>query len=93
MAAERQWREREARRRRTARRQQQRGQRNTEAAEDSPAPSTNNVPTHAPLDAQIVLVGKSKHTDSYIRTNNRRVKKELEIFPILAAGSKGNIVM
>jgi len=29
----------------------------------------------------------SKHTDSYIRTNNRRLKKELEIFPILVAGS------
>jgi len=29
------------------------------------------------------VFGTSKHTDSYIQTNNRRVKKELEIFPIL----------
>ena len=33
-----------------------------------------------------VRVGTSKHTDSYIRTNNRSVKKELQLFAILAAG-------
>jgi len=32
----------------------------------------------------------SKHIDSYIWTNNRHVKKELEIFPILVAGSVGH---
>ena len=32
------------------------------------------------------VVGTSKHTDSYILTNNRRVKKELQLFAILAAG-------
>ncbi len=34
------------------------------------------------------VFGTSKHTDSYIRNNNRRVKKELQIFAILVAGSK-----
>ena len=34
------------------------------------------------------VFGTSKHTDSYIWTNNRRVKKELQIlFAILAAGT------
>ncbi len=33
------------------------------------------------------VFGTSKHTDSYIRNNNRRVKKELQIFAILVAGS------
>jgi sRNA-binding protein len=90
MAAARQWREREARRRRTARRQQ-RGRRNTEAAADSPAPSAN-APTHAPSDAQ-TRVGMSKHTDSYIRTNNRLVKKELQIFAILVAGMVAGVIL
>jgi hypothetical protein len=35
------------------------------------------------------VFGTSKHTDSYIRNNNRRVKKELQIFAILAAGTAG----
>ena len=35
------------------------------------------------------VFGTSKHTDCYyIRNNNRRVKKELQIFAILVAGSK-----
>ncbi len=33
------------------------------------------------------VFGTSKHTDFYIRTNNRRVKKELQIFAILVAAS------
>jgi hypothetical protein len=33
------------------------------------------------------VFGTSKHTDSYIRNNNRRVEKELQIFAILVAGS------
>ena len=36
------------------------------------------------------VFGMSKHTDSYIRNNNRRVKKELQIFAILVAGSRHN---
>ncbi len=35
------------------------------------------------------VFGTLKRTDSYVQTNNRRVKKELQIFAILAAGSKG----
>jgi hypothetical protein len=53
MAAAQQWQERQARRRRIARQQQQSGRRNTEAAAESPAPSANNVPTHAPRCADV----------------------------------------
>ena len=34
------------------------------------------------------VFGTSKHTDSYIRNNNRRVKKELQLVAILVAGSR-----
>ena len=33
------------------------------------------------------VFGTAKYTDSNIRNNNRRVKKELQIFAILVAGS------
>jgi len=33
------------------------------------------------------VFGMSKHTDSYIRNNNRCVKKELQLVAILVAGS------
>ncbi len=36
------------------------------------------------------VFGTSKHTDSYIWNNNQRVKKELQIFAILVAGSKAS---
>ena len=40
---------------------------------------------------QTIVFRTSKHTDSYMRNNNRRVKKELQIVAILAAGSKAGV--
>ncbi len=69
-----------------------RGRRNTEAAAIHQHHPQMRRRTHlrTPRGAD-VRVGTSKHTDSYIRTNNRRVKKELQIFAILVAGSMENI--